>query len=107
MIKANLATSDEIGPLVEFIHGFEIQIKHLVIDIPIIQNDTVLQDQVMNYNAKIYYNSMIIFKVIPYFNTFYKKFFSRWENEITLPYTWKEICTDISRHLSSPSANAC
>ena len=95
VIKALLTTSKDIELLVEFVHGFEIQMKHLVINVPIIQNYTVLQDQIMNYNARIYHDSMIIFKVTPYFKTFYKRLCSRWENDITLPYTRKEICNYI------------
>ena len=62
VIKAQLATSNEIGLLVKFVHGFEIQVKHLVINVPIIQNYTVLQDQIMNYNARLYHDGRIIFQ---------------------------------------------
>ena len=66
-IKAQLATSNEIEPLLQFIHGLEIPMKHLVIEVPIIQNYTVLQDQIMNYNARIYQDGRTIFRVTPYF----------------------------------------
>ena len=95
VIKTQLTTSKEIGLLVEFVQGFEIPMKHLVINVPTIQNYTVLQDQIMNYNARIYHNGRIIFKVNSYFKTFYKRLCSRWENDITLSLTWKEICNDI------------
>ena len=60
MIKAQLNTRDEIGPLVEFVNRLEIQMKHLVIEVPKIKNYTVLQDQIMNYNAIIYHSGIII-----------------------------------------------
>ena len=59
VIKAQLTTSGEIEPLLEFIQGFEIAMKHLVIEVPIIQNYTVLQDQIMNYNAGIYHDGTV------------------------------------------------
>ena len=62
VIKTQLDSSNEIGPLVEFVNSIEIQMKHLVIQTPIIQNYTVLQDQVMNYNAIIYHDGWTIIK---------------------------------------------
>ena len=106
-IKAKLDTSDEIGPLVEFVNQLEIQKKHLIIETPVLKNYTVLQDNIMTYNVGIYHDGRFIFKNIPFIKIFQKKFSSRWENDITLPYPRKEICIDISWHLSSPSATAC
>ena len=59
VIKANLTTSDEIGPLVKFVNGFEIQATHLNMEVAKIHNYTVLQDQIMNYNARIYHDGRI------------------------------------------------
>ena len=61
VIKAQLATSEEIGQLVKFVKKLGVQMKHLVIDVPIIKNDTVLLDQIMNYNAMIYHDGRIIY----------------------------------------------
>ena len=74
MIKAQLTTSGEIEPLLEFVHGFEIPMKHLVIEVPIIQNYTVLQEQIMNYNGGIYHDGRIILEWFLTFITFYNKF---------------------------------
>ena len=69
VIEAHLTTSDKIGLLVEFVHGFQMQMKHLVIHVPIIQNYTVLQDQIINYNAKLYHDGrfMQLFLMSNYF----------------------------------------
>ena len=56
VIKAQLANSDEIGPLVDFVHGFKIRRRHLVIEVPTIHNSTVLQTQIINYNTMIYHD---------------------------------------------------
>ena len=56
VIKAQLATNDEIGPLVDFVRGFKIQRRHLVIEVPTIHNSTVLQTQIINYNTMIYHD---------------------------------------------------
>ena len=69
VIEANLTTSDEIGALVKLVNGFEIQAIHLNMEVPTIENYTMLQDQIMNYNARIYHDGMILFKVIPSFTT--------------------------------------
>ena len=64
VIKAKLDTSDEIGPLVEFVNKLEIQIKHLVIDVPIIQNKTVLLNQIININAMIHHDGIVHINVV-------------------------------------------
>ena len=63
VIKAQLATSDEIEPLVEFVNRAEGPMKHLVIGVPIIQDNKVFQKQIMNYNAMIYHNGKNISKL--------------------------------------------
>ena len=63
-IKAQLDTSDEILPLVEFVNKLEIQIKHLVIDVPIIQNYTVLLKQTISINAMIHHDGIIYINII-------------------------------------------
>ena len=63
VIKAQLATSDDIEPLVEFVNRAEVPMKHLVIGVPIIQDNKVFQKQIMNYNAMIYHNGKNISKL--------------------------------------------
>ena len=64
VIKAQLATSNELVPLVEFANGLKMKSKYLVIGVPIIQNYTALQHLTMNYNAMIYHNGIIILNFI-------------------------------------------
>ena len=71
VIKAQLDTSDEIGPLAEFVNQLEIQKKYLVIEVPKIHNSTVLKNKIMNYNAMIYHDgrNMLLFLSSKNFST--------------------------------------
>ena len=104
VIKAQLTSSDEIGPIMEFANSFEIQIKHLVIEVALMPNSTVLQNKNINYNAMIYHDGRMTHIVIRRHETVLDKLYFRWKIDITLSFIGEEVCIDTTRQLPRPSS---